>query len=438
MTHYPRLCFVTLGMFLFSGGFAQSESLKEAIDQVMKTNPQVRAQAYNRLARDQEKRQAVSGYYPTLDVTAGSGYSEHSEPISETLYPNEAKISLKQNVFSGFATKSEINRQKERVQAAAYTVQAVSEHLALEASRVYLNVLRDEELKIIAQKNLAIHNKIMAKIQERSDSGVGNKADTKQVEGRLALAHSNYIVADTNLLDSYSSYMAVIGHLPENLVVPTAPDDTMPATLDEAISQALASNPTFKAANAELNARKDQYEVAKSTNYPTLDLVVEQTWDDEVSRVEEQRDEFSAIARISYNLFSGFKDDSRKAESLQMISEGREIKNNTERQVVESMRLSWMAYQSNLNRVGYLKKHINSSISTAKAYGQQFEIGKRSLLDVLNSEAEAINARADLVSAEFLSLQGQYRILNGIGNLVHSFDLAWPAEGTVQGGSDFK
>ena len=104
MTHYPRLCFVTLGMFLFSGGFAQSESLKEAIDQVMKTNPQVRAQAYNRLARDQEKRQAVSGYYPTLDVTAGSGYSEHSEPISETLYPNEAKISLKQNVFSGFGT----------------------------------------------------------------------------------------------------------------------------------------------------------------------------------------------------------------------------------------------------------------------------------------------------------------------------------------------
>ncbi|BHH85386.1 TolC family protein [Desulforhopalus sp. 52FAK] len=70
MNHYPCLCLVTLGVFLFSGGFVQGESLQVAIDQVIKTNPQVSAQAYNRLARDQQIKQAYSGYFPTLDVMA--------------------------------------------------------------------------------------------------------------------------------------------------------------------------------------------------------------------------------------------------------------------------------------------------------------------------------------------------------------------------------
>jgi adhesin transport system outer membrane protein len=432
MTYFPRLCLVTLGVFLFAGGIAQSESLTEAIDQVIKTNPQVRAQVYNRLARDQEIRQAESGYYPTLDVMAGGGFSEHQQPESESLNPREATISLRQNVFTGFATQNEISRQQARTRAAAYKVQGVSEYLALQASRVYLDVLRKEELKGIAQKNLDTHLKIMDKIKQRSDSGIGSRADTEQVQGRLALAQSNYIVAETNLFDSYSSYSSVIGHLPGDLIMPTSPGNKMPGTLEDAIAQARAGNPTLKSANADLEARKEQYEVAKSPYYPVFDLEVEQTWDDEISRIEEERDEFSAIARIRYNLFSGFKDESRKAESLQMISEAREIKNNTERQVVESMRLSWMAYQSNLNRIGYLEKHIAASIATARAYAQQFEIGKRSLLDVLNTEAEAINASADLVDAEFVSLQAQYRILNGMGKLVHSFDLAWPEEGVIQ------
>lgn len=147
MKNPTRLCLITLGVCLLAGGFAQAESLTEAIGLVMKTNPQVRAQTYNRLARDQEVRQATAGYYPSLEIQVGAGYADHQQPYSESLDPREAVISLRQNVFTGFATQNEIDRQEARVRAAAYKLQGTSEYLALTACRAYLDVLRNEEFK---------------------------------------------------------------------------------------------------------------------------------------------------------------------------------------------------------------------------------------------------------------------------------------------------
>ncbi len=421
---------LALGVLLCSTS-AQGETLAEAIEEVIKTNPQVRSQVFNRLARDQQVAQAKAGYYPVLEVMAGAGMAEYWEPEDESLNPREVVISLRQNVFSGFATMNEVERQRARVDSSAYSLQRISENLALGAARAYVDVLRKEELKKIAEENLQTHLRIMDQIRLRGDSGVGSQADTSQVQGRLSLAQANVVVAESNLLDAYSNYQAVVGKLPENLVKPQPPEGLMPATLEEALDRAVAGHPTLKSAMADLNARKAQYEVAKSVYYPIVDLEIDQRWDEEVSRIEGEREQLVAMARVRYNLFNGFSDQARKAETLEQVNEAREIKNNTERQVVESMRLSWMAYQSVFDRIDYLRDHIKATSETAGAYSKQFDIGRRTLLDVLDTEAEAINARIDMVEAEADGMVAQYRILNGMGELVSAFDLSWPEEAMI-------
>jgi adhesin transport system outer membrane protein len=91
-----------------------------------------------------------------------------------------------------------------------------------------------------------------------------------------------------------------------------------------------------------------------------------------------------------------------------------------------------MAYMSVLDRIDYLRNYMKSSRATAIAYAKQFDIGKRTLLDVLDAEAEAVNARADLVDAESDGLFAQYRILAATAQLVDSFGLAWPEEALVE------
>ncbi len=438
MKHYKRAGLIACGMVLALCNISQGETISEAVDQVIQTNPRVRAQVHNRLARDQEVVQARAGYYPSLDVDAAAGFAEDSKPVDQSRDPYEATIGLRQNLFRGFADQGEIARQEARVKSSAYLLQGTSEDLALNASRVYINVLRKQELKNIADENLEIHLRIADQIRLRSDSGVGSQADTEQIQGRLALAQSNVVIAETNLLDAQTEYLAVVGHLPMDLTRPASPDSLMPDSLEDATLQAISANPILKSAMADLEARQQQYEVAKAPYYPILDIELDQHWEDDLDRIDSEREYFSALGRVRYNLFNGWRDQGRKAETLELVSEAREIKNNTERQVVESMRLSWMAYMSVLDRIDYLRNYITSSNATAEAYAKQFDIGKRSLLDVLDAEAEAINARVDLVDAEADGLYAQYRILNATGSLVEAFGLQWPEEALVDDDQDME
>ena len=419
------------GLFLLTGSLAQGETLTEAIAEMINSNPEVKALGYNRLARDEEVVQARSGYLPTLDFIAGAGVEDFQEPQNDTFNPVEVELRLRQNVFAGLSTMNEVDRQKARVRSMAYSLQGTSENTALKAAKVYLDVLRRQELKALADENLLIHQRIVDQIGLRSESGVGSQVDSEQAEGRLALAQSNVVVAQTNLNDAITNYQAVIGHLPADLVQPTAPESGIPASLEEAEKWAIDSHPTLKSAKADLEARHEQYEVAKSPFMPIVDIEVNQHWDDEVDGLDERQESTIAMVRLRYNLFNGLKDTGRKAETVQLIEEAREIKNNTHRQVIESIRLSWMAYQSVLDRIKYLEQHVQLSKATAETYTKQFDLGKRTLLDILDTEAEAITARVNLIDAHYDGLYSQYRLLNGTGGLVHSFGLKWPEESVV-------
>ncbi len=415
----------------FSATTLLAETLQEAIFKTLQTNPEVRSVAYNKLGRDQEVRQARAGYLPTLNFSAGAGIQEVQEPLDDTLYPQQYTLSLRQNLFSGMATVNEVERQKARVHSAAYRLQGISENTALRTSEVYLNVLRREELLRLAQENLDNHLRIADQIKMRGESGVASKADINQVSGRVALAQANVIVTKTNLIDAQSNYLSVVGSLPGELVRPGAIKELLPQSLEKAQEAALREHPTLKSAGADLKAREDQYDVAKASYFPVVDIEVDQNWVEDLDT--DGRDaSMLAMARLRYNLFNGFKDQARRAETAHLISEAREIRNNTHRQVVESMRLSWMAYQAAQDRIKFLEERVAATTATADSYSKQFNLGKRTLLDVLDTEAEVIDAKQALVEASYNGLYSQYRILTAMGKLVKSFDLQWPEESQVE------
>ncbi len=422
---------VVVGTLLLGAYSLHAETLTEAVDEVIKTNPEVRTIAHNRLARDQEVIQARSGYMPQFDVSAGIGTQEIYEPFDNTLTPSQIRLSLRQNVFTGFADVNEVDRQEARVRSAAYFLQGTTQNLALKTSRVFLDVLRQQELLALSQENLETHLRISDQINMRSESGVGSKADSEQVLGRVALAQSNVVVTQTNLFDSKSNYLAVVGHLPAELEKPTAPDEMMPESLDHAEQVAIDKHPTLKSAESDIEARREQHEVAKAPYMPVIDLEIDRTWEDEYDRVEGKDEDLTAIIRLRYNLFHGFKDKARRVETAQQISEAQEIRNNTHRQVIESIRLSWMAYQAVVDRIKYLEDRVVATKATAQAYIKQFNIGKRTLLDVLDTEAELINAKIDLTNANYDGLFAQYRILNGTGQIVDALFLKMPEESYV-------
>ena len=425
-----------LGVFVaavlvLGSGTAQAETLQDAINYMLQTNPEIRAISWNRQARDEEVRQAKSGYFPSLDVTAATGYQEQYEPIDDTTYPNSTVLSLRQNVFHFGATKFEVDRQKSRVRSAAYRLQGTAENVALQASRVYLNVLRHLELYDVAKENLANHERIYDQIELRSVSGVDSKADLDQVMGRLALARSNIVVAQANIVDAETDYQAIIGRLPENLLRPESVDSAIPATMEEAEQLALADYPIVKSAQADYEAREAQHEVAKRSVYPSFDVALDYKWEDDVD-FEGYEEEFVATGMVSFNIFRGWWDVARVAETRHLICEAWEILNNTRRQTVQSIRLSWEAYEAAQDNITHLEEYVKSTGLTAEAFVKQWSIGRRTMFDVLDTQAEYLNAKADLVNARYDKMFAQYRILSGVGNLVPTLGLEWPEESRIE------
>ena len=415
---------------------APAETLQEAVQRTIESNPDVRAVAHNRLARDQEVKQARSGFFPTADLEAGAGKDYVEKPFDDDLEPWQVRLGLRQNLFTGFATMNEVDRQKARVQSGAWEVRSTTDNTALKTSEVYLDVLKNEAILELARENLTLHERIADQIRLRSESGVDRRADNDQIQSRLNLARSNVVVTEQNLLDAQTNYLAVVSHMPAQLSRPEIDEHLLPASLEEAEEQALAAHPQLRSANADIEARRKQDEVAKSPFMPTVDFELDQLYEEDTNYSsyydeDKEREDLRLFLRLRYNLFNGWKDVARKQETFELVNEAQEIRNHTHRQVIESIRLSWRAHEAAKKKVEYLRQRQQFAAATASAYTKQWNIGERTLLDVLDAEAERIDAARQLTTAEYEGLYAHFRVLNGTGRLIPALQLAWPEEGAV-------
>ena len=283
-----------------------SETIQDAVKTMIETHPDVLSAGYNRLGRDEEVRQAKAGYFPTLGIEAGVGKDWVQKPDpSGDVSPQQIRIGLRQNIFAGFSTLNEVDRQKARVNSQAYVVQSTVENTALKTINVYLEVLKNEALLKLAQENLLLHQRISDQIKLRSDSGVDRKADMDQVRSRLSLAQSNVVVTEQNLSDAQTNYYALVGHLPVQLSRPVGSEALLPATLEKAEQSALAAHPQLKSAAADLAARNAQDKVSKSAFMPIIDFELDKIYsrDNDYQSINNslEQEDVRAFVRLRYN-----------------------------------------------------------------------------------------------------------------------------------------
>jgi adhesin transport system outer membrane protein len=137
------------------------------------------------------------------------------------------------------------------------------------------------------------------------------------------------------------------------------------------------------------------------------------------------------MLQLNYNILAGGKDIGRVRETAYGVQQATEIRNRTEREVVEAMQLSWTAYQNATSRMPSLRSHKLSSDETTHAYGKQFELGKRTILDVLDSQNEYFTASQDLVNERYALIFAKYRIKHDMGKLIEEMHVPLPAEAAI-------
>ncbi|MDB5839369.1 MAG: bepC [Herminiimonas sp.] len=410
---------------------AFGQSLKAAVEQTLKTNPDILIDANRRLSTDEALNGARGGYYPRVDLALGRGREYSDNPTTRvpggdtTLNRGEASITLTQMLFDGFGVMSEVERNQARVNSAANRVAGTSEQIALRAIEAYLEVLRLREIVALTRENAGLHLRTFDQIKIRSDSGVGRRADLDQVDARYGLAKANLTAAEANLRDAEINFQRIIGVAPISISKPAeASQLALPASIDEAVQAALDNNPVLKSAQADLEAANAQIRAARSNLSPRVDLQVGASKNRNIDGVPGRNDDHFAMLRLRYTLFNGGTDTARVNETVHLSNEAREIMNRTQRQVAQSVRLSWNALVSVRERLPSLRQHAESSLATRDAYIKQFSIGQRTLLDMLDAENEAFSASTNHVTGQYLETFARYRVLADLGRLLVSLGVA--------------
>ena len=416
-----------------SSALADAQTLREAVEQAVWTNPEVLATANHRLAADEGLKQARGGYWPRVDLSAGTGRERVDSVDSRalglsgaTFGRRDAGITVSQMLYDGFAVKSEVARQQARVDSSAYSVAATAEDIALRTVGVYLEVLRRQETVAAAIDNLDAHQRIYDHIKIRSTSGVGRRADQDQAEGRLALAKTNVRTEQSSLKDAEVAYFRLVGTQPRALTRPVAPDNELPRTEGLAMDTALVSHPALKAAEADVAAAKAQHSAAKAALSPRVDLELGASHDrDGLHGVTDDR---SIMLRLRYNFSRGGSDLALISQTRFQILESDEALNRSRRQVAESLALAYNANFTARDQLNVLKQYVDSSAATRESYAKQFSIGQRTLLDLLNAENEYFSARFSYITGQYAELASMFRIYAGMGQLLNTLQIAMPVE----------
>ena len=415
---------------------AQAMTLSEAIQSTVDNHPELHASVNDRLSADEDVKVAKGGYLPTVDLIAGYGREQTDSPSTralgnhnkETLNYSDAELRLRQMLFDGFNTPNEVARTQATVNSRAYYIQGTAESLALRTVEVYLEVLKRREMVALARNNLQAHERVNDQIKLRSERGVGSTADLDQSEARLALAANNLYTEEVNLADAEANFFSSTGRLPDELEQPASVKGEVPENIELARQTVMDNNPYLKSAQADVYAAEKQYEVAKAPFYPRFDLELATSADDNVQGDEGHYNTWRAAVVMNYNLFNGMRDKARLQGAAHKINQSMDIRNNALRVLNENLALAWNAMENARMQTPKARDYADYTARSREAYQQQFSLGQRTLLDLLDSENELFTANRRYTEVRYTEEFSMYRVISAMGELLKKQNVVVPAE----------
>lgn len=410
-----------LGLLLFVSP-ANALDLSTVIVDSISAHPEVKEKihVYRQILSDRDI--AESGWRPSIDVDASTGLYDTESPITnnESVDYNSTtlELSLTQNLFNGYDTTYQVEQATARIDSALYDVYDTADNVALRAIQAYFEVLKQRRLYQLAIENVAAHEDILAKIRERNFSGVGRRSQLQQTEGRLARAQASQIAQQNNLEDAATQLHQILGRYVDHQVL-KEPDLPVRSrmNLDELIDVALDNHPAMRVASSNIKAAQSGHRRSLGSRYPNVDLRLATEYGNDIGGLSGNIEETSLVINLTYNLYRGGRDDAEQQQKVSAVHEQKEFAARVRRQVINTLRLSWTADDLLIRQLKFLEAHVIKSGQTVGSYKEEFFIGQRDLLDLLDAENESNSAKNQLAEARFDSVAARYRVFEGIGQL---------------------
>lgn len=419
----PRLTTLTLalGSILLLQPPAQAETLREAVSIALGQHPQVLGARRNAEAIRHEVTGAANAMNtrfgviaePSVGYTRGQGRDRRSGDLgAQAIKP----------IYDGGRTDNETDRQRARLSSANYSTEASRDDIALRVADAYIEVAKQQQLAELAHDYVDGIAALQRRVQEivRIDKGRGY--DLLQTDSRLAQARLTLADREGQLAEAREALAQLVGQ-PIGSVTSTEPPGEPIRSLQDAMDL-LNMHPSILARRAEVTAARKAAAVADAWTKPTINLRARVTSPRDFDGKRKWFGGYDLGLVTDWSPFDGGVGAATAAAANAQVLTAEEAVASTRRVLQTDVARHWTQIQSRVGRVGTRAELVESTRQVRAAYWEQFQIGKRSIIDLLNAENEIYAARLGAATEHAELTQARYRLLGATGQLLPRLGIA--------------
>lgn len=422
------------GAVLLCATPAWGVDLREAVQSALQSNPEIRQAVANKAATQEERRQAEGLWLPRVSVEFSAGLRKLRNPTrralgiaDQRLEPIEGIVIADQLLFDFGERTAEIRRQAARTDGAAARIEERSEFVALNVSRAYIDYLLQQRLVAIAQDNATFHERLAGDLREGVARGSISIADQQQAEERLQSARARLTEAREDLDTAAIQFQTLAGIPIDNVTAPPDLSGAMPATLADAEAAARENNPRVQEAIADLSASREVIKVAQSQLGPRFNLEGSARYGQDIDGFQGRTSDLSARVVMRWKVFDGGTNTANVREQKARADEAHARLFEMQRRAEEDARSAWSRLTNQTRLATELETQSRVADDLLLSYREQFNVGRRSLLDVLDAQNTRYNVQSQAETARLAKVYAQYRVLAAANKLVESMGVNMPA-----------
>jgi TolC family type I secretion outer membrane protein len=413
---------LALSVLLATGALAmpaQAASLYDALATAYASNPTLEAARADVRAIDENVPQVLSEWRPTIlgEAQGGREWDRNIEPITPSLdtNPRSFGVTVRQPIFDGFGTVSGTSQAENQVEAGRARLINTEQVVLLDAVSAYMAVVRDTAVLDLNRNNEKVLEAQLEATEARFEVGELTRTDVAQAQSRLQGAIAARIQAEGQLTSSRAIYRQVIGDDPVDVAMP-AVTPPLPANREEAVALSQAA-PNVQAAQFDERAAKDNIDVQFSDMLPSVALEGSYTRRQELAGPNTESDVGTVLGTLTVPLYQAGAPDSRVRQSKQRYMQSRRLTDEALRAAEQEAITAWQGLQTAMAQSQSFEEQVKAAELALEGVRSEQEVGARTILDVLDAEQEALNARVSLVSAQTDHVVAQYRLLAAGGAL---------------------
>ena len=410
----------------------QTISLNDAVAVAVLSHPLMGAQAAKVHAAHADVRYAEGARKPSLEIYGGSGqsaqgtYANWPTHFGEGSVPGTSRtdvgFTFKQLIYDFGAARAEVARNRALVDAEKLRLADQAEDIALRTVNAYLNLLEQSELISLIDKTVKHQRELAGLVTLSQQNGNGTKADVDRIQAKVIETEAMRSDINTAYHTALDEFHRLTNLEPKQVRRPTSQASLIPKSLDQAILDAQAANPSLLSLKETGTSISHQLSELQAQSMPRIDLQSDGLVKHYIGVHPASQGvvDMRAMVMLSYKLMDGGM-LSAQTDRIRANQRANEFKILDEQETVElNLRRFYQALTANRAKRDAAARGITTANSVNALYIEQFKAGKRTIFEILDSNMMVFTMQKNRINGEYEEMRASYGILRNLGKLAET------------------